>query len=155
MKRQHIKKTMSMIEHFKCILDVIIDEFNKLISDSMENEGKPMLNTKKKNSFLIRRVAVEHPEEKLPKDETIKEECNVKTRNEQNMNTATVDLNELSEVVNIDNTSDEDSADSQMQWKTVQKKKKKPTCVEKILSEEINDSKLNIDEKKRDEKQSN
>ena len=71
------------------------------------------------------------------------------------MNTATVDLNELSEVVNIDNTSDEDSADRQMQWKTVQKKKKKPTCVEKILNEEINDSKLNIEEKKRGEKQSN
>ena len=54
MKRQHIKKTMSMIEHFKCILDVIIDESNELISDSMENEGKPILITKKKNSFLIR-----------------------------------------------------------------------------------------------------
>ena len=70
-------------------------------------------------------------------------------RNEQNMNSATVDVNELNEVANNDNTSDEDSADSQMQWKTVQKeKKKKPTRVEKTLSEEINGSELHIDETK-------
>ena len=125
MKRQHIKKTMSMIEHFKCILDVIIDEFNELISDSTEKEWKPILNTKKKNSYMRTRAAVKYPEEILANNQTTKEEYNVKTRNEQNMNSATVDVNELNKVANNDNTSDEDSADSQMQWKTVQKKKRK------------------------------
>ena len=66
-KCQHIKKTVSLIENFKCILDVIVHDFNQMFEEINDNSWKQISNTKTKvtSAHLSRRAEKRNPKKKI------------------------------------------------------------------------------------------